>query len=62
METVAEFVETAEVAARLRELGVDFGQGYFFDRPRLLDEVLKDLSGCGAPVERTTRRRRVMSP
>jgi len=62
METVAEFVETAEVAARLRELGVDFGQGYFFDRPRLLDEVLKDLSGCEAPVERTTRRRRVMSP
>jgi EAL domain-containing protein (putative c-di-GMP-specific phosphodiesterase class I) len=31
--TVAEGVETAEQLARLRRLGCEFGQGYFFARP-----------------------------
>jgi EAL domain-containing protein (putative c-di-GMP-specific phosphodiesterase class I) len=33
LSVVAEGVETAEDVARLRELGCDYGQGYFFSRP-----------------------------
>lgn len=33
IETIAEFVETAEVAALLRVIGVRYGQGYLFGRP-----------------------------
>ncbi len=35
--TVAEHVETEEVLVRLRELGVDFAQGYLLHRPEPLD-------------------------
>lgn len=31
--TIAEFVEDSETADMLREMGVDWGQGYFFGRP-----------------------------
>lgn len=39
-ETVAEYVEDAETAQALRELQVDWGQGYHFALPRPLDDVL----------------------
>ncbi|MFZ0257076.1 MAG: EAL domain-containing protein [Gammaproteobacteria bacterium] len=32
-ETIAEFVETAEILALLKEYGVDFAQGYYVGRP-----------------------------
>ena len=34
VETVAEFVETKEIALKLKEIGVTYGQGYYFDRPQ----------------------------
>ncbi|MGB5966009.1 MAG: EAL domain-containing protein [Sulfurimonadaceae bacterium] len=34
VETVAEFVETKETALKLREIGVTYGQGYYFDKPQ----------------------------
>ncbi len=37
VQTVAEFVDSAELLARVRELGFDFAQGYHIGRPRLLD-------------------------
>jgi EAL domain-containing protein (putative c-di-GMP-specific phosphodiesterase class I) len=37
VKTVAEHVETEEVLARLRELGVDYAQGYLLHRPEPLD-------------------------
>ncbi|MEN8108668.1 MAG: EAL domain-containing protein [Pseudomonadota bacterium] len=37
-ETIAEFVETAEVAAELRNMGVDYAQGYAFSQPQSLDD------------------------
>jgi Amt family ammonium transporter len=40
IETVAECVETAAVRDRLAELGVDCAQGFFFGRPRPLEDVL----------------------
>ncbi len=38
--TVAEFVDRAEVLDRVREIGVDFAQGYFLHRPEPIDAVL----------------------
>lgn len=39
METIAEFVEDAEILEVLREIGVDYAQGYYFERPKPLSEV-----------------------
>jgi diguanylate cyclase (GGDEF)-like protein/PAS domain S-box-containing protein len=33
--TIAEFVETAQIEVALREIGVDFAQGYLIERPQL---------------------------
>ena len=41
MKTVAEFVETAAVRDRLRELGVDFAQGYLVHRPAPIAELIQ---------------------
>ena len=43
IDTVAEFVESPAIAQKLRELGVDYGQGYAFGKPEPLDSVLADL-------------------
>ncbi|MEO1575287.1 MAG: EAL domain-containing protein, partial [Pseudomonadota bacterium] len=47
--TVGERVEDAQTARALRELGVDFAQGFHFERPRKLLNRLAfgggDLSG-----------------
>jgi EAL domain-containing protein (putative c-di-GMP-specific phosphodiesterase class I) len=40
IDTVAEFVETAAIAQKLRALGVDYAQGYAFGKPEPLDSVL----------------------
>ncbi len=39
IQTIAEFVESDEIRERLREIGVNHGQGYGIQRPRPLDEV-----------------------
>ena len=44
MATVAEGVETAEQAVRLRTLGVDALQGYLFARPEPIDDVARRLA------------------
>jgi EAL domain-containing protein (putative c-di-GMP-specific phosphodiesterase class I) len=33
VKTVAEWVENEETAAVLREIGIDYAQGYYFGRP-----------------------------
>lgn len=38
VETIAELVENDEVLAKLREIGVDYAQGFGISRPRRLDE------------------------
>jgi EAL domain-containing protein (putative c-di-GMP-specific phosphodiesterase class I) len=40
IDTVAEFVENADIANKVRELGVDYAQGYAFGRPEPLDGLL----------------------
>jgi diguanylate cyclase (GGDEF)-like protein len=44
IETVAEYVETEEIAREARLLGVDFAQGYAFGRPEPLAQVLEGLA------------------
>jgi EAL domain-containing protein (putative c-di-GMP-specific phosphodiesterase class I) len=39
-ETIAEFVETAEILRILRTLGVDHAQGYEIARPQPLTHIL----------------------
>jgi EAL domain-containing protein (putative c-di-GMP-specific phosphodiesterase class I) len=39
-QTVAEFVETEEVAAILKDMGVGAAQGYFFHTPQPIDVAL----------------------
>jgi EAL domain-containing protein (putative c-di-GMP-specific phosphodiesterase class I) len=40
MKTIAEFVEDAETVETLREMGVDYSQGYFHGRPAPILAVL----------------------
>lgn len=50
MEVVAEGIETAEQAEKLRAMGCDFGQGYHFDRP-LSIEAATDLVWGTPPTQ-----------
>jgi diguanylate cyclase (GGDEF)-like protein len=62
VDTVAECVETAEVASHLATLGVTYGQGWAFAQPRPLEDVLAEavrkaggraaaaVSGLDAPL------------
>lgn len=53
IETVAECVETAAVRDRLAELGVDCAQGFFFGRPKPLEDVLAVELNQGASPDAT---------
>ena len=44
MKTLAEFVENDEIMQMLREIGVDYAQGYRIDKPQLFQKLLKSLS------------------
>ena len=39
MKTVAEFVENDEIMAVIREMGVDYAQGYEISKPGLLQDL-----------------------
>ena len=43
IETVAEYAEDASIITRLRELGIDYAQGYGVEKPRPFSEVLESL-------------------
>jgi EAL domain-containing protein (putative c-di-GMP-specific phosphodiesterase class I) len=53
--TIAEHVESADVAERLRELDVTLAQGFHFGRPEPFAQVLQQLLAAGAPIRATTR-------
>ncbi|MGE0483018.1 MAG: EAL domain-containing protein [Gammaproteobacteria bacterium] len=42
MRTIAEFVENDEIKGMLREIGVDYAQGYGVGRPRPLDDIVAE--------------------
>jgi EAL domain-containing protein (putative c-di-GMP-specific phosphodiesterase class I) len=54
IDTVAEFVETKEIADEVRDLGVDYAQGYAFGKPEPLEKVL-----CALNNEESQRMRRL---
>lgn len=39
--TIAEYVENAQILECLREIGVDYAQGYGIEKPRLLEDLAK---------------------
>ncbi|WP_417223582.1 EAL domain-containing protein [Amphritea sp.] len=43
--TIAEFVENDEICDMLRDIGVDYGQGYGLGYPEPLDKLLQQVSG-----------------
>jgi diguanylate cyclase (GGDEF)-like protein len=48
--TVAEYIETEAIGARVAELGVDYGQGFAIGRPIPLAELLLELPLPSTPV------------
>jgi diguanylate cyclase (GGDEF)-like protein len=52
--TVAEYVETEEIRARIATLGVDYGQGFAIAKPLPLDDLLAELDA--GPLVRTQGR------
>ncbi len=66
IDTVAEGIETPAQASRMRDLKCTYGQGYFYAKPLLPDEmmvairqqdVLAELEAPGAPTRRRRSRR-----
>ena len=49
--TVAEYIETEAIGARIAELGVDYGQGFAIGRPIPLAELLFELPLPSAPAK-----------
>jgi EAL domain-containing protein (putative c-di-GMP-specific phosphodiesterase class I) len=45
-ETIAEFVETMEIANELKKMGVDYAQGYAYSHPRPLEEFTRSSKPC----------------
>jgi diguanylate cyclase (GGDEF)-like protein len=48
--TVAEYIETEAIGARIAELGVDYGQGFAIGRPIPLADLLTELPLPSAPA------------
>jgi EAL domain-containing protein (putative c-di-GMP-specific phosphodiesterase class I) len=51
MQTIAEFVDNPAVLQRLRELGIDFAQGYLLHRPEPIGMLLDAVAGAGREAE-----------
>jgi diguanylate cyclase (GGDEF)-like protein len=50
METIAEYVETDALRARMADLGVDYGQGFAMGKAQPLEELLRELAIYEASV------------
>jgi EAL domain-containing protein (putative c-di-GMP-specific phosphodiesterase class I) len=50
METIAEYVETDALRARMADLGVDYGQGFAMGRSQRLEDLLEELAIYEATV------------
>jgi len=61
--TVAEYVETDEIRARVATLGVDYGQGFGISRPMPLNDLLARLANASLGAQRrSTDGARVANP
>jgi EAL domain-containing protein (putative c-di-GMP-specific phosphodiesterase class I) len=62
--TVAEYIETEAISARIAELGVDYGQGFAIGKPIPLADLLTELplpSAMAAEDSETTGERDQMT-
>ncbi|CAN5730569.1 hypothetical protein BH11PSE12_BH11PSE12_25590 [soil metagenome] len=50
--TIAEFVEDGNILASLRELGVDFAQGYHIGRPAPIDQIVSWQPQCDQTLKK----------
>jgi len=50
METIAEYVETDALRARMADLGVDYGQGFAMGKAQRLEDLLRELAIYEATV------------
>ena len=50
--TVAEGIEDAEQAARMRDLGCTYGQGYYFARPMAPEAIAPSVESTATPLRR----------
>ena len=50
MPVIMEGIETAEELEKVRHLGVEYGQGYFFSRPMRAEELSKSPAFVAAPA------------
>jgi EAL domain-containing protein (putative c-di-GMP-specific phosphodiesterase class I) len=54
LRTVAEHVESHSVLAALRDVGVDYGQGFGIARPAPLADILRaESAGAAVPMEKS---------
>ncbi|WP_457640432.1 EAL domain-containing protein [Persephonella sp.] len=44
--TIAEFVENESIANKLREISIDYGQGYFFYKPMSINNIIKVINNA----------------
>ena len=56
--TIAEFVENKEILACLKELGVDYAQGYHLGRPRAIKVPVLKVSEPETPKKKTKKKKR----
>ncbi len=54
METIAEYVETDVLRARMADLGVDYGQGFAMGKAQRLEDLLQELAVYEATVSAWT--------
>lgn len=50
LETVAEFVDRPDVLARVRELGIDYGQGFLLHKPEPIEGILDSAAQQETPA------------
>jgi EAL domain-containing protein (putative c-di-GMP-specific phosphodiesterase class I) len=50
METIAEYVETDLLRARMADLGVDYGQGFAMGKAQSFEDLLRELAIYEATV------------
>jgi diguanylate cyclase (GGDEF)-like protein len=63
MKTIAEYVESNEINAILRDIGVDFAQGYFIEKPKLLSELVSNSElGGQSQAQETLAVKTMMEP
>jgi EAL domain-containing protein (putative c-di-GMP-specific phosphodiesterase class I)/GGDEF domain-containing protein len=48
--TIAEFVQSATTVAKLREIGVDLGQGFFIEKPMYLEDATEEVLGTAPEI------------